>query len=332
MSGCKRELRPLSSQSHKKKNGSLTADVILPDEAMQTRTVCLWLVMQAVISFRAVPRVLGVFDAWGSAWPSWVPHFSSVINWTLRLGLALLDHVKPMDKPWLAIIDHSLAIGIQKVLVVLRVPMDALAHRGAAVTLEECECLGVRVSERTDGETVAKALTEIFATAGAPVAVIKDGGGDLSKGVALWKERAGKPAVWTIDDLGHVLANALKAQFDNTRAFQRFVAIIHRGAARLRQTPLAFLMPPKLRTQGRFQGITRLGQWAEKILKALAGSGCAQDDSLRAKLRSAMTGLAFLRPFIERFALTAHRMAEVLAILKKPRSPSGYVSAMLPIG
>jgi len=79
------------------------------------------------------------------------------------------------------------------------VPMDALAHRGAAVTLEDCECLGVRVSERTDGETVAKALTEIFATAGAPVAVSKDGGGDLSKGVALWKERAGKPTVWTIE-------------------------------------------------------------------------------------------------------------------------------------
>ena len=91
--------------------------MIPPDEAMQTRTVCLWLVMQAVISFRAVPRVLRVVDAWGSAWPSWVPHFSSVINGTLRVGLALLDHVKPMDKPWLAIIDHSLAIGIQKVLV-----------------------------------------------------------------------------------------------------------------------------------------------------------------------------------------------------------------------
>jgi hypothetical protein len=112
------ELRPLSSTSHEKKNGSLTAEVILPDDAMQTRTVCLWLVMQAVISFRAVPRVLGVVAAWGSAWPSWVLHFSSVISWTLRLGLALLDHVKPMDKPWLAIIDHSLAVGIQKVLVV----------------------------------------------------------------------------------------------------------------------------------------------------------------------------------------------------------------------
>src|SRR5919108_4087537 len=144
----------------------------------------------------------------------------------------------------------------------------------------------------------------------------RTGGGDLSKGVALWKERAGKPAVWTIDALGHVLANALKAQFDPTRAFQRFVAIIHRGAARLRPTPRAFLMPPKLRTQGRFQGITRLGQWAEQILKALAGSGCAQDDSLRAKLCFAMTGLASLRPFIERFALTAHRVAEVLTILK----------------
>ena len=66
--GCKHELRPLSSQSHEKKNGSLTAEVILPDDAMQTRTVCLWLVMQAVISFRAVLRVLGVVDAGGSGW------------------------------------------------------------------------------------------------------------------------------------------------------------------------------------------------------------------------------------------------------------------------
>src|SRR4051795_2394968 len=47
--GCKHELRPLSSTSHEKKNGSLTAEVILPDDAMQPRTVCLWLVMQAVI-------------------------------------------------------------------------------------------------------------------------------------------------------------------------------------------------------------------------------------------------------------------------------------------
>src|SRR5918998_3955660 len=61
LSGCKRELRPLSSQSHKKKNGSLTADVIPPDDAMQTRTVCLGLVLPAVISFPAVPRDPGVF-------------------------------------------------------------------------------------------------------------------------------------------------------------------------------------------------------------------------------------------------------------------------------
>src|SRR5436305_13471368 len=70
--GCKHELRPLSSTSHEKKNGSLTAEVILPDDAMQTRTVCLWLVMQAVISFRTVPGVLGVVDGGGWGWPSWV--------------------------------------------------------------------------------------------------------------------------------------------------------------------------------------------------------------------------------------------------------------------
>ena len=41
----------------------------------------------------------------------WVPHFTSVINWTLRLGLGLINQVKTIDSAWLAIIDYSIDIG-----------------------------------------------------------------------------------------------------------------------------------------------------------------------------------------------------------------------------
>ena len=147
---------------------------------------------------------------------------------------------------------------------------------------------------------MAQALTEIFATVLDSVALIKDGGADLGKGVALWKANEGKKAVWTMEDIGHVMANALKAQFEKTKAFERFVSVVHKAGARLRQTKLAFLIPPKLRTKGRFQGISRLGEWAERMLDALAGRGRAEEHSALAKLRTAMAGFAPLRPFIER--------------------------------
>lgn len=283
---------------------------------MQTRMVCIVLVLQAVVSFRAVPRILQLFDHWGYVKLGWVPHFTSVINWTLRLGLALLSQVKPVQRPWLAIMDHSIDIGVKKVLVVLRVSVEALVERGSAIRLEDCECIGLRITEHTDGEAVCGELRTIFARAGDPVAIIKDGGTDLAKGVRLWRENEGKKSVWVIEDIGHVMANALKAQYAKAESFKRFVAIIHTGSARLRQTTLAFLIPPKLRTKGRFQGISTLATWAQRILNALAGRGRAEEQSALAKLRTAMLGLSGLRPFIERFASAVLTVAEVLEILK----------------
>lgn len=258
--------------------------------------LCILLVLQAVVSFRSVPRILQLFDHQGYVKLGWIPHFTSVINWTLRWGLALLHQVKPVEQPWLALLDHSIAIGVKRVLVVLRVPLQALAERrGSAIRLEDCECIGLQVTEHTDGETVCQALRTIFARGGDPVAILKDGGQDLNKGVRLWREREGKTAVWVIEDIGHVMANALKAQYAKAACFQRFVAIIHQGSARLRQTSLAFLIPPKLRSKGRFQGISRLGEWAQRILSALAGQGPADAPSALAKLRTAMSGLSGLR-------------------------------------
>src|SRR5690606_7659371 len=118
--------------------------------------------IQAHISFRTVPRVLGFFLSGGD----WIPHFTSVINWTLRFGLALMSQVTVTPEPWVAIMDHSIDIGVKKVLVVLRVPLNALLKRGSAVTLEDCECIGIHVSEKSTGVDVTEALTEIFKISG----------------------------------------------------------------------------------------------------------------------------------------------------------------------
>jgi hypothetical protein len=114
------------------------------------------LVIQAVVSYRSVPRILNLFHLHAPLAIGWIPHFTSVINWTLQLGLGLLQQVGTIAPPWLAIIDHSIDIGTKKVWVVLRVTIDALSERGAAIQLQDYECIGLQIAETVNGETTAQ--------------------------------------------------------------------------------------------------------------------------------------------------------------------------------
>jgi hypothetical protein len=266
-------------------------------------------VLFGIVSFRSVPRILSLFVSR----TDWIPHFTSVINWTLRVGLALLSQVTPIDDAWIAILDHSIDIGIKKVLVVLRVKLDALQKRGSALLLEDCQVIGIQISEKTDGKTVAAGLKEIFATAGVPKAIIKDGGLDLARGVDLWQEQESQGQVKVIDDIGHVVANALKAQYKKSKLFTLFLEIVNRCAKKLRQTKLAFLAPPKLRTKGRFQGIAKFAQWAEKIMQVLDDT---RQETEYKKLRSALSGFPKVKTFIRRFAQSVLIGSEIMKVLK----------------
>ena len=111
-----------------------------------------------------------------------------MINWTQRIGLSLLKRVKPIEAPWVAILDHSIDIGVKKVLVVLRVPLRVIEDKGNAPQLSDCECIGLKISERTNYEIVAEHLTEIFDSAGVPEVIVKGQAGNLSKGVGYWRK------------------------------------------------------------------------------------------------------------------------------------------------
>jgi hypothetical protein len=279
------------------------------------RTLCVVLVLRAVVSFRSVPRILELFFSQAQLGIGWIPHFSSVINWSLRVGLGLLRQVAPIGAPWVAIIDHSIDVGTKKALVVLRVPLAALSQRRAAIQLADCECVGLTVAETVNGEVVAEHLEAIFELSGAPSAIIKDGDATLNKGVRLWMDNA-HLAVPMIEDIGHVMAAALKAQFEPTKQYQRFTALASKAAKALRQTQLAFLIAPKLRSKGRFLNLGKLARWGEKMLAILAVKGRAPKSSTLAKLRAALPGFTKLRAFIETFATTAVTVSDIMEILK----------------
>ena len=110
-----------------------------------------------------------------------------------------------------------------------------------------------------------KILKEIFEISGIPSAIIKDTDATLNSGVKKFIENE-KQEIAMIDDIGHVVAKSLKKEFEDTKSYKRFTKLIKEGSARLRNTNIAFLTPPKLRNKARFQSISRLGKWGEKII------------------------------------------------------------------
>jgi hypothetical protein len=296
-------------------SGELALHAVIDSQA-GLRTLCVLMVIAGIVSFRSVPRLLGILHPFG-----WVqvqiPHFTSVIHWSLRAGIAVFKQVSSSESPWLAIIDCSIDVGTRKALVVLRVPIAALAEKQGAIGLDDCECIGLEISSRWNGPLVEATLRKIFGHTGMPRAIIKDRGTDLNKGVELYREADNAKSVWVIDDVGHVAANALKAEFGGRTAFTTFLNIVRKGAARIRQTDLAWLLPPKIRTKGRFQGITVLAEWAGKVLDLMGGQGRASDGTELAALRKAFSGLAQLRVFLENFVETCLVLERFLKIMKQ---------------
>ena len=247
----------------------------------------------------------------------WIPHFSSIINWSYQIGKGLLNEVKKIDKPWIAIADHSIDIGRKQVFVVLRVALDIFLQRDGSITLKECECIGVKVASKITGKSVADDLEEFFLKAGEPVAIIKDNGSVLNNGVEIYKERYGSD-IDTIEDITHIIANSLKKQYEKTKQYKKYMTMLREGATRLRQTDLAFLIPPKLRRKGRFQAISRLNSWSKKLIdkNIFSKRGRAKKGSLLSRLRGAFTDFKSLEPFIKNFIKTTDITNKIMKLLK----------------
>jgi hypothetical protein len=245
----------------------------------------------------------------------WIPHFTSTIHWIGRVGVGMLKEIGKLSKPWIAIIDHSINIGTKKLFVVLRIEMDILYKRDKALSLEDCECIGLKICEIVNGESVKSDLEEVFQISGNPSAIIKDTDYTLNKGVTLYNETQKEP-ILLIEDISHVIAKSLKKEFEDTKSYKEFTKLIKDGSARIRNTDIAFLTPPKLRNKARFQNVSRLGKWGEKMMEHFNIRGRAKKGSVLEKLRKAFPAFSRLKSFILNFSKTTAVTSQVMKRLK----------------
>jgi hypothetical protein len=283
--------------------------------------LALRLFVEAHIGFRAVSRVLSLLaQALGI---QKAPCAQTLINWVIRLSIVRLQSARllqglplsrvPFSNGLIWMIDISIGLGTGKILAVLA--MDAHHHHltSGAPALEHARCIGVSVADAWTGDTIAELLGRLIAQVGRPAAYLKDAGSELHKAVALLDERG--LASPCIDDISHAAAGMLKRYYQHHPAFERFLSTCGRVSGKLKQTLLACLAPPTVRTKARFMNVHRLFTWADRVLK-LSPAGSAKTGSTLAKLRACLDELPTCKALIKRFRADASGLLECQKILK----------------
>jgi hypothetical protein len=313
------------SQELQKKNLALTGEINeLKKKALVTNgtkihitvnVVAIFLFIQGVISCRAVSRVLSFLQWIEQIAIAKCPHHSSVANWVCRAGLGVLKNVKPMPERWVAIIDTSISYCSQKLLVVLRIPLSHFQDNNCSPGLCHVECIGLVLGRRWNGDTVSASLKDIFAKVGFPSAILKDGGADLMKGVRLLGEEVG--GIASIRDIGHVTANTLKKMYAKDVDFIKYLKLIDKIKHRLCQTDLSFLRPPKIRTKGRFQSISRVIEWSKGVLPIITGRRRIKNRPHLKSLQKAASMLKRHHGLIRRFSRDCCISNSFMKVLKE---------------
>ena len=279
------------------------------------------LFLEVRISFRAVCRVLSLLAAELGILKAPCPQ--TIINWVLRLSIVRIESARglrglplshaPFSNGLIWMIDLSIALGSGKILAVLA--LDAHHHHlvDAAPPLGHVHCIAVSVADTWSGDAISELLKRLIAQMGRPAAYLKDGGSELQKAVDGLESQGLSSRC--IDDISHATANMLKRYYQHHPAFERFLSACGRVSGQLKQTLLACLAPPTVRTKARFMNVHRLFAWADRLLK-LSPAGGAKAGSLLARLRACLDELPACKDLIKRFRADAQGLLACQAILK----------------
>ena len=185
------------------------------------------------------------------------PAHTTIRTWLAKMGLDAIKHKsKNPEEAYAIIMDASISVNDQQMLLALKVPAD---HTGKALRHADEEVVGMAVSENWPAAKVKGFCEEIAQEQGhAPTYYITDNGKNLSKAIGLLEMPHHR-------DISHTFAVYLKQVYEKDEEFIAFKNLVA-NTKHLALSKYAYLMPAKQRSMARFMNMYPIVEWAKKVL------------------------------------------------------------------
>ncbi len=189
-----------------------------------------------------------------------IPCENSVQNWVSKIGLFRLSQTKTelQGKQVSLIIDESIRLGQEKLLLILSVPFKKL--KSAALCFSSVKVIYMKGQKSWTGEKISTLLEELKETYGFKLKnVLSDEDSKIVKACRL-------SSVPHLADFTHVVATCLRRSFENSHEFKSYTKLVSSYLAKGGNRPLSYLYPPKQRTKARFMNLGRVVKWSKGII------------------------------------------------------------------
>jgi hypothetical protein len=197
------------------------------------------------------------------------PSFSSIRWWILRLGCYALRCPLPKDRPWVWLVDHTIQIGAEKLLVIAGCPLADVPFGKRDLCLADLRLIALVPMAHSTHELVAAELEKAIVRTGVPGLLVCDDGSDVKKGSESFQKR--HRGVVRVYDIAHYGANVLENRWGHDPRWQEMLRQLSCANQKMRQTAQAYLLAPTLRPKARFMNVRPLLRFLSRVLRLLEG-------------------------------------------------------------
>ena len=187
-----------------------------------------------------------------------VPCYNTVENWVKKLGLSVYQDDQPCkDQKYAMVVDESIAINGQKLLLTLGIPSE---HQGRPLKHEDVTVLDMSVGKGFNGDDVQGRIEAAEKSAGsASDYIISDKGHNLVKGIT------GSGHIHHAD-ISHSMGVILKSAYEKQSDFVEFTTLLGKKRLQYHLTANAYLLPPNMRAISRFMNMSSWVFWGNEML------------------------------------------------------------------
>jgi len=214
--------------------------------------LCLQLRHEGGCSYRSCVKVLMIIsNIYGFGWRK--PSPSSVRDWDIKFGYDKIQQTNEKPKDYVLILDESVSIGSQKLLLFLGVE-SASYQFDKALTMEQVEVLDIKLKESWKGPEISESLQAVNRRNFLFKYSCNDNGSNLRNALTISN-------IIHIEDCGHALGNILEKKYKKDEIFLSFSARFTKFKRQIFPSKFAEYSPPKQRTKGRFMNLSSVSKW-----------------------------------------------------------------------
>ena len=187
-----------------------------------------------------------------------VPAYTTIGYWTQELGLSIYKESCSLfkDKRYALIVDESMMIGSEKLLLTLAMPA---INAGSAITEKDITIVDISIAKSWNGTSIKNVLEKVADKIGhKPEYIISDNGFTVCKAV----RDAGYAHH---SDISHTLGMFLERVYKKEADFQELSNNVQLARFNYNMQDVAYVQPPSQRSIARFMNVSKWIDWISRM-------------------------------------------------------------------